>query len=88
MTVTSEMLAGVKQRLGETGSFEETDAVLTDYISDVIDYMIGAGVSYAVIVSHIGVVARGVDDMFVNGAGSADFSPMFRNMVTQLVYRS
>lgn len=88
MTVTTEMLAGVKQRLGETGSFTETDTVLTDYIADVIDYMIGAGVSYAVIISHIGVVARGVDDMFVNGAGSADFSPMFRNMVTQLVYRS
>lgn len=88
MTVTTEMLAGVKQRLGETGSFAETDTVLTDYIADVIDYMSGAGVSDAVIVSHIGVVARGVDDMFVNGAGSANFSPMFRNMVTQLVYRS
>lgn len=86
MQVTNEMLAGVKQRLGETGSFEETDTVLKDYIADVIGYMIGAGVSYAVIVSHIGVVARGVDDMFVNG--DAKFSPMFTNMVTQLVYRS
>lgn len=88
MTVTTEMLAGVKQRLGETGSFTETDTVLTDYIADVIDYMSGAGVSDAVIASHVGVIARGVDDMFVNNSGSTDFSPMFKNMVTQLAYRS
>lgn len=87
MTVTAEILEGVKQRLGETGSFSETDAVLTDYITDVMEYMQGAGVSDAVIASHVGVIARGVDDMFVNGAGSADFSPMFKNMVTQLAYR-
>lgn len=87
MTVTAEILEGVKQRLGETGSFSETDAVLTDYITDVMEYMQGAGISDAVIASHVGVIARGVDDMFVNGAGSADFSPMFKNMVTQLAYR-
>lgn len=87
MTVSAEMLAGVKQRLGETGSFSETDTVLSDYIADVIDYMSGAGVSDAVIASHIGTVARGVDDMFVNGAGESDFSPMFKNMVTQLAFR-
>ena len=88
MTVTSDILNGVKQRLGETGSFTETDTVLTDYISDVMDYMSGAGVSDAVIASHVGAIAKGVDDMFVNGAGAAEFSPMFKNMVTQLAYRS
>ena len=88
MTVTSDILNGVKQRLGETGSFTETDTVLTDYINDVMDYMSGAGVSDAVIASHVGVIARGVDDMFVNNSGSTDFSPMFKNMVAQLAYRS
>jgi hypothetical protein len=87
MTVSSDILAGVKQRLGETGSFTETDAVLSDYIADVIDYMSSAGVSDAVIASHVGTIARGVDDMFVNGAGETDFSPMFKNMVTQLAFR-
>ena len=87
MTVTSDILNGVKQRLGETGSFTETDTVLTDYINDVMDYMSGAGVSDAVIASHVGVIARGVDDMYVNNSGSTDFSPMFKNMVTQLAYR-
>lgn len=87
MMVTSDILTGVKQRLGETGSFTETDAVLTDYINDVMDYMSGAGVSDAVIASHVGTIAKGVDDMFVNGAGVAEFSPMFKNMVTQLAYR-
>lgn len=88
MTVSADMLAGVKRRLSETGSFEEIDAVLTDYISDVCDYMIGAGVSEAVIASHVGVVARGVDDMYTNNAGGADFSRMFRDMVAQLALRS
>lgn len=87
-SVDPQILEGVKQRLSENGNFEETDATISDFISDVIDYMIGAGVSYAVIISHIGVIARGVDDMYVNGAGAAAFSPMFKNMVTQLVYRS
>ena len=87
MTVSSDILAGVKQRLGETGNFTETDAVLSDYIADVIDYMSGAGVSDAVIASHVGTIARGVDDMFVNGASETDFSPMFKNMVTQLAFR-
>ena len=88
MTVTTDMLNGVKRRLSESGSFQEIDAVLTDYISDVCDYMLGAGVSESVIASHVGVVARGVDDMYVNNAGGADFSPMFRNMVAQLALRS
>lgn len=88
MTVTPELLAAVKSRLGETGSFEEIDSTLTGYISDVMDYMSGAGVSDVAIASHPGTIARGVDDMFVNGAGSADFSPMFLNMVAQLVFRS
>ena len=87
MTVSAEMLAGVKRRLSESGDFPEIDAVLTDYISDVCDYMLGAGVSESVIETHVGVVARGVDDMYVNNAGGADFSPMFRNLVAQLAYR-
>lgn len=88
MTVTPEILEGVKQRMSETGSFEEIDAVLTDFITDVCEYMIGAGVSESVIASHVGVIARGVDDMYTNNSGNADFSPMFMNMVTQLALRS
>jgi hypothetical protein len=46
--------------------------------------MIGAGVPEAVIESHPGAVARGVDDMYTNNSGGAQFSGMFRDMVTQL----
>lgn len=88
MTVTNEMLAGVKRRLSETGTFQEIDATLQDYISDVCDYMLGAGVTEDVIASHVGTVARGVDDMYTNNPGGADFSPMFKNMVAQLALRS
>lgn len=84
MTVTADMLAGVKRRLSESGTFTEIDATLTDYISDVCDYMIGAGVPEAVIASHVGVIARGVDDMYTNNSGNTDFSPMFQNMLKQL----
>lgn len=88
MTVTTEMLEGVKSRLSESGNFVEIDNTLSGLIEDVVDYMEGAGVSEEMITSHIGCIARGVDDMYVNGAGTTDFSPMFKNMVAQLVYRS
>ena len=88
MTVTPEILAGVKERLSESGDFAEVDATISGYIEDIIDYMSGAGVSDEMIASHVGCIARGVDDMYVNGAGTTDFSPAFRNMVAQLAYRS
>ena len=88
MTVTSEILEGVKERLSESGEFAEIDATLTGYIEDIMDYMSGAGVSDEMIASHIGCIARGVDDMYCNNSGGADFSPAFKNMVAQLAYRS
>lgn len=88
MTVTSEILEGVKERLSESGEFAEIDATLTGYIEDIMDYMSGAGVSDEMIASHIGCIARGVDDMYCNNSGGTDFSPAFKNMVAQLAYRS
>lgn len=84
MTVSSEMRDAVKSMLSITGDFSEVDATLTAYITAVEEYMIGAGVPEAVIESHPGAVARGVDDMYTNNSGGAQFSGMFRDMVTQL----
>lgn len=87
MTVTSQMLASVKSMLSMSGDFTEINATLTAYIATVEDYMLGAGVSESVIESHPGTVARGVDDMYTNNSGGAQFSGMFRDMVTQLALR-
>lgn len=87
MAVSEAMLAAVKHRLSMTGSFEDTDSTLNGYIEDVMDFMRGAGVSDAVIESHPGTVARGVDDCYMNGSGEAKWSPMFVNMVAQLAFR-
>lgn len=88
MMVTPEILAGVKERLSESGEFAEIDATLSGFIEDIIDYMSGAGVSDEMIASHIGCIARGVDDLYCNNSGATDFSPAFKNMVAQLAYRS
>lgn len=88
MAVDQNILNGVKARLSETGSFEETDAVLTGYIEDVMDFMRGAGVSEQKIAASVGTIARGVDDMWTNNSGAAEFSPMFQKLVTQLAMRS
>jgi hypothetical protein len=88
MAVTSEILEGVKERLSESGEFAEIDATISGYIEDVMDYMSGAGVSDEMIASHIGCIARGVDDLYCNNSGVTDFSPAFKNQVAQLAYRS
>lgn len=87
MTVTTSMLNSVKSMLSISGTFAEIDATLEAYIIAVEDYMLGAGVSEAVIEAHPGTVARGVDDMYTNNSGGAQFSGMFRDMVTQLALR-
>lgn len=88
MAVTQAMLDGVKSLLGETGAFDATDDVLRGYISAVMDYMRGAGVSASVVEASVGTVARGVDDMWTNNSGASKFSPMFENLVVQLALRS
>ena len=80
------MLTAVKNALGVTGTF--TDATITVYIDEVIDYMNGAGVSAAVIAASPGVVARGVSDLWDNDGGNVKFSPYFHERVTQLAMRS
>ena len=80
------ILTAVKNALGVTGTF--TDATITVYIDEVVDYMHGAGVSAAVIAASPGVIARGVSDLWDNDGGNVKFSPYFHERVTQLVMRS
>lgn len=80
----SEMLIGVKTRLGITGPYH--DALLMEYIKDVKDYMLSAGVKPRVIngSTSIGCIARGVADLWNYGAGEGVFSRTFTERLIQL----
>ena len=80
------ILAGVKATLGVTSDFMDT--TISVYIDDVTDYMSGAGVPDNVIATSVGVIARGVNDLWTASSGDAKYSPYFYDRVSQLVLRS
>ena len=80
---SAAMLASVKQALGVSGT--SMDNMLTVYIDTVTRYMAGAGCTDADIAASPGIVARGVSDIWTNTAGDAKLSPIFYDMVGQLV---
>ena len=84
--VTPEILNGVKNALNVTGTFQ--DDTISGYIAEVMDYMVGAGVSDAIISASVGTIARGVSDLWDNDGGNVKLSPYFMNRVTQLALRS
>lgn len=80
------ILTGVKAALGVTSDFMDT--TISIYIDDVTDYMSGAGVPDSVIAASVGVIARGVNDLWTASAGDAKYSSYFYDRVSQLVLRS
>lgn len=80
------LLAGVKNALGITGTF--MDATISIYIDEITDYMSNAGISAAVIPASVGVIARGVNDLWNNNAGNGKLSPYFYDRVSQLALKS
>ena len=79
-----ELLIKVKNGLGITG--DSQDDKVSIYIDDVKDFMLEAGVSNATINSNksIGVITRGVSDLWDYGSGSTGLSPYFKERVVQL----
>ena len=80
------VLTGVKAALGVTSDFMDT--TISIYIDEVTDYMSGAGVPDSVIATSVGVIARGVNDLWTASSGDAKYSPYFYDRVSQLVLRS
>ncbi len=80
MTLVDE----IKTRLGITGTYH--DALITAYADDVKAYLLDAGVSKSVIDSDasVGVISRGVADLWNYGAGDGKFSDVFYQRVIQL----
>lgn len=78
------MLEEVKQRLSITG--HDLDPTISGMIDDVVAFCLSAGVKYSQLVKPdvIGLVARGVADLWNYGAGDGKFSQVFHMRLNQL----
>lgn len=78
------MLEKVKKGLGITGNFQ--DDTLQEYINEVRRFLIGSGVDKDIVYSEqaIGVITRGVADLWNYGSGGTNFSPYFIQRATQM----
>lgn len=83
----TELLEKVKTRLSITGVYH--DDLLKGYISDVKEYLIDAGVSSDVVNNEVsvGVITRGVSDLWNYGSGEGKFSVVFYQRAIQLIYK-
>jgi len=79
-----DMLSEVKKRLGIFTNYQ--DDLLQGYIDDVKLFMLDAGVDINVInsLASVGVIARGVSDLWNYGAGEAKLSNYFYKRLIQL----
>lgn len=80
MNVTLEQ---VKNALGIVGNYQ--DATLQVYFDEAVAFLTDAGVSEANIT--VGVVARGVSDLWNYGMGDGKLSPYFMQRAAQLSYK-
>lgn len=80
----AEILAKVKTGLMISG--EHFDEVLRLHIDEVKFYLRTAGVPETVVDSEesVGVILRGVADLWSNGSGNVTFSPFFYDRASQL----
>lgn len=80
----AELLKKIKNGLGIYTNFQ--DETLKEYISEVQEYMRGAGVSEEVLNSSasVGAIRQGVNDLWNYTAGGVKFSPYFHQRVLQL----
>lgn len=79
--MSGTILEEVKTRLGITGNYH--DSILESYIADVKVYLENTGISPDS-EKAIGLIARGVADMWNYGSGDGGLSPLFYDMCTQL----
>lgn len=78
------MLEDVKTALGIVGDYN--DSAIQIYINEVTDFLRGAGVADANIT--VGIVARGVADLWNYGSGNGKLSDYFIQRATQLSYKA
>jgi hypothetical protein len=81
----ADRLAKVKTALGMNGSNYQ-DETLSLYISEVVEFMIDAGVQREVAESEaaVGCIAIGVNDLWNYSSGGVRLSDYFKSRVVQL----
>lgn len=77
-----DILEEVKKRLGVTGTYH--DEALNGFITDTKAYLFSAGVDNPNDEKCIGVIARGVADLWNMGSGEGKFSSLFYERAIQL----
>lgn len=79
------ILQKVKDATGISGDYQ--DATLNVYIEEVQQFLLDAGLNESTVnsVSAVGVICRGVMDLWNYGAGEARFSRYFMQRITQLL---
>lgn len=77
------MLEAVKVAIGITGTYQ--DATIQGYIDEVTEFLLDAGVSESNIT--VGVIARGVSDLWNYGGAEGELSPYFIQRATQLAFK-
>ena len=79
-----ELLNKVKIAMGITGDY--LDATLTEYVNEVIEYLKSAGISEITLNEPkcVGVITRGVIDLYNYGSGGAKLSEYFYQRASQL----
>lgn len=80
----AELLTKVKTTLLIGGTYH--DEMLEIYIDEVKDFLKSAGVAAEILQSEkiVGIVSRGVSDLWDYGAGAGTLSPYFMQRATQL----
>jgi predicted metal-dependent peptidase len=81
-----QLLMKVKAAMGVTGDYQ--DETIQVYIDEVKAFLLSAGVHATVLRSDkaVGIIARGVMDLWNYGAGDGKLSPYFYQRVTQLAF--
>lgn len=82
----TDLLEKVKKALGVTGTYQ--DETINLYIDEVKEFLISAGVDTTVANSNlaVGVICRGVADLWNYGNSGAELSEYFKQRVIQLTY--
>lgn len=80
------MLEQVKANLGITGTYQ--NATIQGYIDEVKQYLMDGGVDESIVnsITSVGIISRGVADLWNYGSGGTTFSPYFIQRAIQLSY--
>lgn len=82
------MLEKVKTNLGITGNYQ--DATIQGWIDEVKEFLMDGGVPQEIVEaeSSVGIISRGVTDLWNYGAGDGKLSQYFMQRAIQLCYKS